>query len=838
MGEFQRKKDIIKRLIQQPIKKRNRDESEQLRRIYAECMNKMPLQKHMVLYESYHGRGMLGNPYALFLEFRNREDFSSYTHIWALETLDETKTCRLLYASQENVIFVKRDSQEYIKALASAKYLINNVTFPAYYTKREGQIYINTWHGIPIKSLGYKMKNGAYENGNIMRNFFACDYLISPCDYMTKVYKESYLLEGIFPNTVIEDGMPRNDLYYKTDKDKLKDYMRMLGVNVEEEKKIILYAPTYRDEYKKAKDRTREYVSFYEELMGKIDGTCYQLFIKPHQTEYQRLQYVKALEGKILPIQIDANELLTITDILVTDYSSIFFDYLITERPILFYIPDLEMYRDKRGMEFPLEELPGPVTSRIEDLITYIASIDKIQERYKFQLLQMKNRYLRYDDGMVSKRILNKVLDNKELPRILPKWNQKIKLLFYIGVIRTNGVTVSLMSLLELLDLKKYDVTVYFIKGKKSVFDVEHFRKGVRLVERVGTYCATTTEEFFHELVDQFGLTKRMSASHYPDRLYHREYKRCFGDVKFDYVIDFSGYGSFIPRVLLAADGAKKLIWQHNNLPKDRMRVVNGMRPFETELKVVFSLYKKFDKVVGCSKKVMEINREELATKETYEKFAYVNNSVYARRVLAGKEKKDFLVEDEGKYLILEEEQDVGNTEIGKMIPVPDETCVNFCTIGRMSVEKNQKNLLEAFYKLHRENEHSRLYVVGDGPLRESLRKYVKKKGIDDAVIFTGNIENPFALLSMCDCFLLPSKWEGQALSVLEARLLGLPIIVSDYPGYEAVCVENGQYVTKMDSDAICESMIKFIKGEVMTASWDYKAYNQEVVRQFEALLD
>ncbi len=136
MSEFQRKKDIIKRLIQQPIKKRNRDESEQLRRIYAECMNKMPLQKHMVLYESYHGRGMLGNPYALFLEFRNREDFSSYTHIWALETLDETKTCRLLYASQENVIFVKRDSQEYIKALASAKYLINNVTFPAYYTKR------------------------------------------------------------------------------------------------------------------------------------------------------------------------------------------------------------------------------------------------------------------------------------------------------------------------------------------------------------------------------------------------------------------------------------------------------------------------------------------------------------------------------------------------------------------------------------------------------------------------------------------------------------------------------------------------------------------------------
>lgn len=842
MGEFQRKTGIIKRLIGEPIKKRNKNESEQLKRKYAEFLNKEPLEQNAVLYESYHGRGMLGNPYALFMEFVNRQDFFCYTHIWAFESLEEGKEYYQQFLEQyDNVIFVKRESEKYIKALATCKYLINNVTFPVYFVKREGQVYVNTWHGIPIKSLGYDMGDGAYENGNVIRNFLCTDYLLSPCEYMTTIYKTSYLLDGIYTNTVIEDGMPRNDFYYTTDQDSMKEYLIELGMELNKEKQMILYAPTYRGDYSNAKDRTKEFISFYKTLMENIDTDKYQVFIKPHQTEYHVLQYEEELQGKVIPVCVDTNMLLTATDILVTDYSSIVFDYLITERPILFYITDLESYKATRGLTFEIEKLPGPVTDREELVASWVNTIDEIKLQYRFAIHAMRNHYLRYDDGNVSKRILSLVLENKGIIRVLPPWDkEKRKVLFYIGALHTNGVTVSLMSLLELLDFSKYDITIYFNKNKpkKSVFDISHFREGIRFLPRVGNYLATTSEEFGHELVNQFGLTKKISAGYYPDKLYEREFRRCFGDTKFDDVIDYSGYGSFIPRVFLGAPYAKKIIWQHNNLPKDRMRMVNGVRPFETELKVVFSLYERFDKVVGCSKNVMEINRKELANKNTYEKYTYVSNSVHASRVLRGKAEAATLFAEGKTYLILEEESKAGVNQIEKMVQMPEGSFVNFCTVGRMSEEKNQKSLLEAFCMLYRIQPLCRLYMIGSGPLLEKLERYVKNHGLEEAVIFVENIENPFALMARCDCFLLPSKWEGQALVVLEARVLGLPIIVSNHPGFEAVCVENGQYVTGMDSKSIFEGMLAFIKGEVPKVSWDYEAYNRQVVREFEALLE
>lgn len=841
MSEFARKKEVLKTLVQHPFEKRNKNQAHIQRRKYAEYIKRYDVKNNYVLYEAYHGRGMLGNPYAIFEAFKKRPDFKQYTHIWTLESPEENEALINCYKDCKNVIFVKRNSELYLKYLACSKYLINNVTFHFFFMKREEQVYVNTWHGIPIKNLGYDIPNGAYEVGNILKNFLACDYLISPNDYMTDIYLKSYRLDGIYRNNILLEGMPRNDFYYHTDRDWMINHLRSSGVDVDENKKIIVYAPTFRGAYSRAVNRLQEYVNFIDYINSKIDTEEYQVFIKPHQAEFKVLKDVEVMKGKLIPVNIDANQLLKITDILVSDYSSIFFDYLISERPILFYIPDLEKYKNGRGVCFDMSEFPGPQTKSLEQLTDWINNIDEVHKQYLPRIQEMKTQYCPYDDGKASEKLLDVILDGKKDYKILNGYDKKkTKLLFYIGTLRTNGVTVSLMSLLNLLDKEKYDISVYFIanKDKNSIFDTNSFHEAVRLIPRVSTYNATTKEEFYHGMINQFGLTKKVCEKVYPQEMYEREFTRSFGDTEFDYIIDFSGYGSFIPRMLLGDKHAKKLIWQHNNLPRDRKRVVNGKRPFETELKVVFSLYKLFDKVVGCSRNVMEINRQELATDETYDKFSYAKNSIHAERILKGIEATQILERDGKEYLILDEVDSHDVVNVGRMVEVPNKKYINFCTTGRMSEEKNQMNLLKAFAKLYKENQNCRLYLIGDGPLREQLVSYAKKNNVEEGVIFTGNIANPFQLVKRCDCFVLPSKWEGQALVALETRVVDIPLIISRHPGYEAVCIENGQYVTDVTVDSIYEGLQAFVEGRVPSVKCDYDKYNEEAVREFESLLD
>ena len=141
-----------------------------------------------------------------------RKDFNLYTHVWVLDDFEGNARIVEDYKQYKNVIFVEFLSNEYLKYLASAKYLINNVTFPPYFTKKKEQVYLNTWHGIPLKTLGYDQVNGSVEVANTIRNFLCADYLLSPCSYQTEIYKKAFKLEGIYEGKIIEEGQPRNDL--------------------------------------------------------------------------------------------------------------------------------------------------------------------------------------------------------------------------------------------------------------------------------------------------------------------------------------------------------------------------------------------------------------------------------------------------------------------------------------------------------------------------------------------------------------------------------------------------------------------------------------------------
>ena len=215
-----------------------------VRAYYAKCYREHAIQEHWILYEAFAGRGILCNPKAMFEALRRRSEFKDYRHIWVLDSMKSHKDLICKYKNDPSVIFIERHSKEYLKYLAEAKYLINNSTFPGYFIKRKEQVYINTWHGIPLKKMGYDMPGGNFNSANTIRNFLAADFLLSANKFQSDMYWKSYKLEGLWNGKVIETGHARNDVFWSDSKESIYKHLDSLGLPGSHKKKIVLYAPT------------------------------------------------------------------------------------------------------------------------------------------------------------------------------------------------------------------------------------------------------------------------------------------------------------------------------------------------------------------------------------------------------------------------------------------------------------------------------------------------------------------------------------------------------------------------------------------------------------------
>ena len=182
-----------------------------LRGRYAQW-RRTPLRTRSVLYESFGGNGALCNPEAIFRYLLDAPDMADLQHIWALDDLEKHEELRREFAAHSGVSFVQVHSPEYFEALATSRYLVNNATFGPDFVKRPDQVYVNTWHGVPLKHMGYDLEDGGLGSRNIVRNFLAADYLLSANPFMTDtMYRQSFRLQGLYPGRVIEEGQPRTD---------------------------------------------------------------------------------------------------------------------------------------------------------------------------------------------------------------------------------------------------------------------------------------------------------------------------------------------------------------------------------------------------------------------------------------------------------------------------------------------------------------------------------------------------------------------------------------------------------------------------------------------------
>jgi len=183
---------------------------------------------------------------------------------------------------------------------------------------------------------------------------------------------------------------------------------------------------------------------------------------------------------------------------------------------------------------------------------------------------------------------------------------------------------------------------------------------------------------------------------------------------------------------------------------------------------------------------------------------------------------------DGKEYIKLEE-----NEKRKKLVLKPDKKNINFITIGRLSPEKNHISLIRAFYNCYKSNKNIRLYIVGNGNLYDGLKSEIEKLHLNDVIYLVGYTVNPFELLKLCDCFVLPSLYEGMGMVVLEAFTLGKAVISSDIEGPKDFIKSYYGILTKPTIKGLETAMSSYIKDGMKMKKFDYKKFNRNAIELF-----
>lgn len=601
------------------------------------------VEKNTILYESRDGKSMTDSPLAIFEYLLKVDKEQSYTHIWSVTKNEELEKIKSLYKNHKNVIFVIRNSENYLKWLAKAEYLINNSTFQPFVTIKENQTYINTWHGTPLKTMGFDIPGNPANAKNVVRNFYMADFLISPNHHTTNMFLKSYRLNDNYSGKIIESGYPRIDQTFEKNKDELLKLIFDFDITLDLSKKIMLYTPTCKlNDSATFSDEVKQIEAEMNVVREKF-GDSYNVLVKVHPYLYDEAKKHTTLKSFLIPDVIDTNKLLGITDLLITDYSSIFFDYLVTDKPILFYCWDDDLYSNQRGKYFEYEELPGAVAFNIDELLVNIENLENDVPKYQTNYNKCKEKFVCYDDGFVTERIVNIIFNKKSLPDVVviePDTTKK-SLLIYPGGLRNNGITISFLNLMKSIDYSQYRVVLLMdnISLPEQIQNYSEIPENVTLLFRYDVPLFTV-KEHYQDLKVHFKGVKKGKEDSYPDTIYKRDLNRLLGDQEFDVAVDFSGYSLHWSKMILAANAKSYVCYLHSDMKLDQQKIIEGKKVHKINLNGLFSIYHRYDKLVSVSEAMKEVNQEKLKEYAPSEKFTCAINTINLKNILGTKKEK------------------------------------------------------------------------------------------------------------------------------------------------------------------------------------------------------
>ena len=394
------------------------------KRKYDALAKSIATEARTVLFEAYGGRSYACSPKALYQEMLGDERFAGCELVWAFREgavpSDEPDL--------EHATIVKRGSSAYFETLARAGCIVVNNRLPEYVYPKDDQVYVQCWHGTPLKRLGYDVEiemESALNTTNELAERFGMDarkwtHLLSPSPYASKHLADAFGLPLEKRGSVIvEEGYPRNDALVRSRGDESVRARLRDSLGVPEGKRVLLYAPTWRDDsYQDGVGYTFDYLLDFD-LMRQQLGDEWVVLFRPHYYIANQFDF-SAYEGFVIDVSKvdDVNDLYLASDVLLTDYSSVMFDYANLRRPIVLFVPDRERYADAiRGFYFDLEEVPGPLCSTTDEVVEELTHVEGHRTKYEQAYAAFVEKFCPLDDGCACARVLERLASFVALPQ-------------------------------------------------------------------------------------------------------------------------------------------------------------------------------------------------------------------------------------------------------------------------------------------------------------------------------------------------------------------------------------------------------------------------------------
>lgn len=395
---------------------------------YMKMAENVETNPHAVVFEAFGGRSFACSPRAIYKAMCADHRFDDWDFYWSF-TSQRAKRQRLDLAISSRSTVVSRGSEAYFDAIASSKYWVVNNRVPEYVVPREDQVYVQCWHGTPLKRLGYDVpadsSGGALNTAEELAKRFNVDsdkwtYLLSPSPFTSKHLASAFgLSEGRIADTIIEEGYPRNDFIVNTcnapdSVGRINALKERYGIPMD--KKALLFAPTWRDDqYEPGVGYTMDSLIDFDKLRDAL-GDEWVVILRTHYYIANKIDLTpwRGFVYNASKVE-DINHLYCMADALCTDYSSVFFDYANTGRPLYFYWPDFDHYANElHGFYFDARTIPGPKCTTPEELIDALHKFDTWDAEYGEAYEEFKQEFCPKDDGEAAKRVIDRIFEDSQ----------------------------------------------------------------------------------------------------------------------------------------------------------------------------------------------------------------------------------------------------------------------------------------------------------------------------------------------------------------------------------------------------------------------------------------
>jgi CDP-glycerol glycerophosphotransferase len=368
----------------------------------------VPVRPKRVMFESYGGRSYACSPKALYKEMMQDPDYADYEFIWAFRS-PENHAWLADRDSTHRTRIVKWRTLAYYRAYFSSRVWIVNALLPLELPKKPSQFMVQTWHGSPLKRLRTDIvTTTSHANADyreiVRRNALDVsrwDLLLSPSSFTSSAFASAFDLRALGKvNILAETGYPRNTSLFRMNPERIAAIRQKIGVP--DGKKAILYTPTWR-EHQYRFDLGYVYDSPLDfTQLRELLGDEYVILFRGHYQSATQMGFEGA-EDFVLDVSSvrNVNSLYAISEMLITDYSSTFFDFMLLDRPVLFYMHDADFYaKDLRGFYLDMSELPGDVVHTQAEVEERLQDIPAYEQRTRQSRRAFRDRFDPWEDAL------------------------------------------------------------------------------------------------------------------------------------------------------------------------------------------------------------------------------------------------------------------------------------------------------------------------------------------------------------------------------------------------------------------------------------------------------